>query len=43
VTRELVSVDMAFLMRREDFGEKISAALSFLSGVIAFHGLMFHA
>jgi hypothetical protein len=33
--------DMAFLTRRENFSEKFSIALGFLSGVIAFHGLLF--
>jgi hypothetical protein len=36
VTGELVAAGVAFLTRREDFIEKFSAALGFLSGVIAF-------
>jgi hypothetical protein len=36
VTGELVVADVAFLARREKFGKKFSAALGFLSGVIAF-------
>jgi hypothetical protein len=36
VTGELVAGDVAFLTRREDFGEKFSAMLGFLSRVIAF-------
>jgi hypothetical protein len=35
-TRELFTVDVTFLMRRENFDEKILAALGFLLGVIAF-------
>jgi hypothetical protein len=31
VTRELVVTDAAFLTRRENFGEKFSVALNFLS------------
>jgi hypothetical protein len=42
VTGELVEVGVAFLTRREDFVEKFSTALGFLSGVIAFCGLLFH-
>jgi hypothetical protein len=42
VTGELVAPDMVFLMRQENFIEKFSTALGFLSGVIAFHGLLFH-
>jgi hypothetical protein len=38
VTGELVVADVAFLT----FREKSSAALGFLSGVIAFCGLLFH-
>jgi hypothetical protein len=36
VIRELVATGVAFLMRRENFIEKFSAVLGFLSGVIAF-------
>jgi hypothetical protein len=36
VTRELVAAGMAFLTHRENFIEKFSAALGYLSGVIAF-------
>jgi hypothetical protein len=32
---------MAFLTHRENFVEKFSVALGFLSGVIAFCGLLF--
>jgi hypothetical protein len=32
---------VAFLTRRENFTEKFSVALGFLSGVIAFCGLLF--
>jgi hypothetical protein len=42
VTGEPVAADMAFLMRRKKFDEKFSAALGFLSGIIAFRGLLFH-
>jgi hypothetical protein len=42
VTGELVAAGMAFLKRQENFVEKFSTALGFLSGVIAFHGLLFH-
>jgi hypothetical protein len=35
-TGELVTVDVAILMRRENFSEKFSITLGFLSGVIAF-------
>jgi hypothetical protein len=38
VSGELVIADVAFLT----FQEKFSAALGFLSGVIAFRGLLFH-
>jgi hypothetical protein len=38
VTGELVTVGVAFLMRREDFIEKFSATLGFLLGVIVFPG-----
>jgi hypothetical protein len=31
VTAKLVAIDVAFLMRQENFGEKFSAALGFLS------------
>jgi hypothetical protein len=40
-TRELVTVDVAFLTDRQNFGEIFSVVLGFLSGVIAFHGLLF--
>jgi hypothetical protein len=36
MTGELVAVDVAFLMRRENFSEKFLVALDFLSGVKAF-------
>jgi hypothetical protein len=36
VTGELVTGDVAFFTHRENFIEKISAALGFLSGLIAF-------
>jgi hypothetical protein len=36
VTGGLVAVDVTFLTRRENFIEKFSAALDFLSGAIAF-------
>jgi hypothetical protein len=42
VTGEPVAADVAFLIRRENFGEKFSAAPGFLSGIIAFRGLLFH-
>jgi hypothetical protein len=42
VTGEHVIVGVAFLTRRENFIENFSAALGFLSGVIAFCGLVFH-
>jgi hypothetical protein len=42
VTEELVVVGMAFLLRQENFVEKFSAALGFLSGVLAFYDLQFH-
>jgi hypothetical protein len=35
MTGELVAADVAFLTRQENFGEKFSAALGFLSGVMA--------
>jgi hypothetical protein len=38
---ELVTAGMAFLTRRENFVEKFLAVLGFLSGVIAFCGLLF--
>jgi hypothetical protein len=41
MTGELVAVGVAFLTRRENFVEKFSAALGFLSSVIAFRGLLF--
>jgi hypothetical protein len=41
VTGELVAAGMTFLMHRENFVEKFLAALGFLSGVIAFHDLLF--
>jgi hypothetical protein len=37
----LVAAGVAFLMRRENFIEKFSAVLGFLSGVKAFRGLLF--
>jgi hypothetical protein len=37
VTGELVTADVTFLTRRENFGENFLAALGFLSGVIVFH------
>jgi hypothetical protein len=39
--RELVAAGVAFLMRRENFVEKFSATLGFLSDIIAFHSLLF--
>jgi hypothetical protein len=42
VTGELLAVGVAFLTRRENFVEKFSATLGFLSGVIEFRGLLFH-
>jgi hypothetical protein len=42
VSGELVTTSLAFLTRRDNFVEKFSAALGFLSGVIAFYGLLFH-
>jgi hypothetical protein len=40
VTGELVTVGVAFLTHRENFIEKFSAALGFLSSVMAFPGLI---
>jgi hypothetical protein len=37
VTGDLIATGVAFLSRRENFVEKFSAAIDFLSGVIAFH------
>jgi hypothetical protein len=37
VTGDLVATRVAFLTRQENFVEKFSAVLGFLSGVIAFH------
>jgi hypothetical protein len=42
VTGELAVADVAFLTRRENFIEEFSTTLGFLSGVIAFRGLLFH-
>jgi hypothetical protein len=42
MTGEHVAADVAFLTHRENLGGKFSAALGFLSGVIVFHGLLFH-
>jgi hypothetical protein len=42
VTVELVTVDVTFLTRRENFIEKFSAVLGFLSGVMEFRDLLFH-
>jgi hypothetical protein len=42
MTGELVAVGVAFLTRRENFIEKFSAVLDFLSGVIVFYSLLFH-
>jgi hypothetical protein len=42
VTGELVVAGVAFLTYQENFIEKFSAALGFLSGIIAFCGLLFH-
>jgi hypothetical protein len=39
---ELLTIGVAFFTHRENFIEKFSAALGFLSGVIAFCGLLFH-
>jgi hypothetical protein len=41
VTGELVTVGKAFLTHRENFIEKFSAVMGFLSGVITFHDLLF--
>jgi hypothetical protein len=41
VTGELIAAGVAFLTRQENFVEKFSATLGFLSGVIAFRGLLF--
>jgi predicted ferric reductase len=40
VTGDLVTTDVAFLTRRENFLEKFSAALGFLSGIIAFLSIL---
>jgi hypothetical protein len=42
VIGELVAVGVTFLTRPENFVEKFLAMLGFLSGVIAFRGLLFH-
>jgi hypothetical protein len=42
VTGELVAAGVAFLTRWENFIEKFSTALGFLSGVMAFRGILFH-
>jgi hypothetical protein len=41
VTGEFIAARMAFLAHGENFTEKFSAALGFLSGVIAFCDLLF--
>jgi hypothetical protein len=41
VTGELVAAGAAFLMCRENFTEKLLAALGFLLGVIEFRSLLF--
>jgi hypothetical protein len=42
MTEELIAVGVAFLTCQKNFVEKFSAALGFLSGVIAFYDLLFH-
>jgi hypothetical protein len=42
MTRELVTIDVAFLTCRENFSKKLLVVLGFLSGVIALCGLLFH-
>jgi hypothetical protein len=42
MTGEVIAAGVAFLTRRENFIEKFSAALGFLSGVVAFCDLLFH-
>jgi hypothetical protein len=42
MTGEVIAAGVAFLTRRENFIEKFSAALGFLSGAVAFCDLLFH-